>query len=119
MKPCKYFNEGKGECPFAGSCFYKHAYPDGRIAKLETPKSRNRLHASRGPSSTTANYILWSILTSTDDDEWSIDELESLYLDPDYGTEDEDEDDDDDDIGDDNEDDVDVVDVDLAGLQIV
>ncbi|KAM5328569.1 E3 ubiquitin-protein ligase makorin-1-like [Glossophaga mutica] len=29
-KACRYFNEGRGNCPFAGHCFYKHAYPDGR-----------------------------------------------------------------------------------------
>ena len=23
-KPCKYFNEGKGTCPFGESCLYKH-----------------------------------------------------------------------------------------------
>lgn len=81
MKPCKYFNEGKGECPFAGCCFYKHAYPDGRIAKLETPKPRRRVYSARGPTSTVTNYILWNLLTSTDEDDWSNDELESLYLD--------------------------------------
>lgn len=97
-KPCRYFNEGKGECPFAGSCFYKHAYPDGRLAELEPPKPRRRGcpglgggGGSRG-TSTVANYILWNILTSTDDDDWSNDELESLYYDHDYGTEDDDDD---------------------------
>ncbi|XP_036891710.1 E3 ubiquitin-protein ligase makorin-1-like [Sturnira hondurensis] len=29
-KVCRYFNEGRGSCRFARSCFYKHAYPDGR-----------------------------------------------------------------------------------------
>ncbi|XP_028931068.1 E3 ubiquitin-protein ligase makorin-1, partial [Ornithorhynchus anatinus] len=29
-KPCRYFDEGRGSCPFGGNCFYKHAYPDGR-----------------------------------------------------------------------------------------
>lgn len=92
-KPCRYFDEGKGECPFAGSCFYKHAYPDGRLAVLDPPKPRRRLFGSRGQTtSTVANYILWNILASTDDDDWSNDELESLYYDPDYGiTDDEDE----------------------------
>uniref|UniRef100_A0A8C9GDU8 RING-type E3 ubiquitin transferase n=1 Tax=Piliocolobus tephrosceles TaxID=591936 RepID=A0A8C9GDU8_9PRIM len=29
-KACRYFDEGRGSCPFGGNCFYKHAYPDGR-----------------------------------------------------------------------------------------
>ncbi|CAN6253510.1 unnamed protein product [Urochloa humidicola] len=28
---CKHFDFGKGTCPFGGSCFYKHAYSDGRL----------------------------------------------------------------------------------------
>lgn len=78
-KPCRYFNEGKGECPFAGSCFYKHAYPDGRLAIMEAPKPRRRLYGARGPTSSVANLILWNILTSTDEDDLSDDEIQSLY----------------------------------------
>ncbi|XP_060035185.1 E3 ubiquitin-protein ligase makorin-1-like [Erinaceus europaeus] len=33
---CKYFNKGRGKCPYGASCFYKHGYPDGR--RLETQK---------------------------------------------------------------------------------
>lgn len=28
---CRLFNFGEGQCPFAQSCFYKHAYRDGRL----------------------------------------------------------------------------------------
>lgn len=28
---CKHFDFGKGTCPFGSSCFYKHAYHDGRL----------------------------------------------------------------------------------------
>ncbi|KAF8643082.1 hypothetical protein HU200_066954 [Digitaria exilis] len=28
---CKHFDFGKGTCPFGSSCFYKHAYSDGRL----------------------------------------------------------------------------------------
>lgn len=82
-KPCKYFKEGRGECPFAGSCFYKHAYPDGRIAKLDHPKPRRRFHGTR--SSLSTNFILWSLLTSTDDDDDydGIDDDEEVELDDD------------------------------------
>lgn len=34
--------QGRGECPFAGNCFYLHAYPDGRIAELPPPQARRR-----------------------------------------------------------------------------
>ena len=33
-KHCKHFNMGKGTCPFANSCFYKHEYPDGTKAEV-------------------------------------------------------------------------------------
>lgn len=32
-----HFNYGEGQCPFGTSCFYRHAYPDGR---LEEPSLR-------------------------------------------------------------------------------
>ncbi|XP_053575009.1 E3 ubiquitin-protein ligase makorin-1 [Bombina bombina] len=38
-KSCRYFDEGRGSCPFGGNCFYKHAYPDGRI---EEPQPRQK-----------------------------------------------------------------------------
>lgn len=28
---CRFFNFGEGQCPFAQSCFYKHAYRDGTL----------------------------------------------------------------------------------------
>ncbi|XP_031487694.1 E3 ubiquitin-protein ligase makorin isoform X1 [Nymphaea colorata] len=31
---CKYFDFGNGSCPFGTSCFYKHAYRDGRIEEI-------------------------------------------------------------------------------------
>ena len=44
-KPCKYFDEGRGECPFNANCFYKHAYPDGRIASPKPLRRRRRQNA--------------------------------------------------------------------------
>lgn len=46
---------------------------------MGAPKPRRRLYGTRGATSDVANYILWNILTSTDDDDLSNDELESLY----------------------------------------
>lgn len=37
-KPCRYFDEGRGSCPFGGNCFYKHAYPDGRREEPQRQK---------------------------------------------------------------------------------
>lgn len=98
-KPCKYFNEGKGDCPFAGSCFYKHAYPDGRIAELDAPKPRRRIYGARGSaSSIAASYIMWNILTSTsvEDDETYDETYDDLFMEPfhglDYETTDEEDD---------------------------
>lgn len=34
---CMHFNYGEGQCPFGTSCFYRHAFPDGR---LEEPSLR-------------------------------------------------------------------------------
>ncbi|XP_038701160.1 putative RING-type E3 ubiquitin transferase C3H69 isoform X1 [Tripterygium wilfordii] len=31
---CKHFNFGNGNCPFGTSCFYKHAYQDGRMEEV-------------------------------------------------------------------------------------
>ncbi|TXG55790.1 hypothetical protein EZV62_017103 [Acer yangbiense] len=31
---CKHFNFGNGNCPFGTSCFYKHAYRDGRLEEV-------------------------------------------------------------------------------------
>ncbi|KAL5199950.1 hypothetical protein ABZP36_021153 [Zizania latifolia] len=31
---CKYFDFGTGTCPFGTSCFYKHAYRDGRLEEV-------------------------------------------------------------------------------------
>ncbi|XP_056357211.1 E3 ubiquitin-protein ligase makorin-2 [Oenanthe melanoleuca] len=39
-KPCKYFEQGKGTCPFGGKCLYLHAYPDGSRAEPEKPRKQ-------------------------------------------------------------------------------
>ncbi|OXB69348.1 hypothetical protein ASZ78_015748 [Callipepla squamata] len=48
-KPCRYFDEGRGSCPFGGNCFYKHAYPDGRQEEPQRPKvgTASRYRAQR------------------------------------------------------------------------
>ncbi|XP_064276907.1 E3 ubiquitin-protein ligase makorin-1 isoform X3 [Passer domesticus] len=48
-KPCRYFDEGRGSCPFGGNCFYKHEYPDGRQEEPQRPKvgTSSRYRAQR------------------------------------------------------------------------
>eukprot|EP00871_Galdieria_phlegrea_P004524 jgi/Galph1/5072/GphlegSOOS_G3727.1 len=36
--PCKYFNYGKGTCPFSTSCFYSHTFPDGTPVNQGKPR---------------------------------------------------------------------------------
>jgi hypothetical protein len=60
-KPCRYFNEGKGECPFYDKCFYLHAYPDGRIASPRAMRRRRRQDAD-GTVSSVGRVLLWDFL---------------------------------------------------------
>lgn len=39
-KACKYFDQGRGTCPFGGKCLYLHAYPNGTIADPEKPRKQ-------------------------------------------------------------------------------
>ncbi|KAG5275050.1 hypothetical protein AALO_G00143010 [Alosa alosa] len=39
-KPCKYFDQGRGTCPFGGKCLYLHAYPDGTLAEPDKPRKQ-------------------------------------------------------------------------------
>lgn len=66
-KPCKYFNEGKGECPFNNKCFYLHAYPDGRIASPRPWNSRHRQDAN-GAASLIGPVLLWDFLDEFEED---------------------------------------------------
>ncbi|KAG7454448.1 hypothetical protein MATL_G00259890 [Megalops atlanticus] len=57
-KPCRYFDEGRGTCPFGANCFYKHAYPDGR---LEEPQPQRRLTGSAGRHRNSRRTPLWDL----------------------------------------------------------
>ncbi|XP_063072919.1 probable E3 ubiquitin-protein ligase makorin-1 isoform X2 [Engraulis encrasicolus] len=39
-KACRYFDEGRGTCPFGANCFYKHAFPDGRLEEAQPQQRR-------------------------------------------------------------------------------
>jgi len=40
VKQCKYFEQGKGKCPFGNKCFYLHALSDGTKVDLGPPVRR-------------------------------------------------------------------------------
>ncbi|XP_034529283.1 probable E3 ubiquitin-protein ligase makorin-1 [Notolabrus celidotus] len=57
-KPCRYFDEGRGTCPFGSNCFYKHAFPDGR---LEEAQPQRRQTGSNSRSRNSRRTPLWDI----------------------------------------------------------
>ena len=78
-KPCKYFDEGRGDCPFNENCFYRHAYPDGRPASPK-PKGRRKRQNAEGELDFMQQFSLWEYLEERSlqayaiaqyiDDEW-------------------------------------------------
>ncbi|XP_015931138.1 probable E3 ubiquitin-protein ligase makorin-1 [Parasteatoda tepidariorum] len=64
-KPCKYFKQGKGTCPFGGACFYLHAKPDGTKVDLPLPTRRRRQNQD-GELDFMGRIILWDYLEVRD-----------------------------------------------------
>ena len=60
-KPCKHFDQGRGECPFGDSCFYLHAYPDGRKASPRASQRRFR-QSAEGEVSVVRQVRLWDFV---------------------------------------------------------
>ncbi|XP_068598473.1 E3 ubiquitin-protein ligase makorin-2 isoform X2 [Brachionichthys hirsutus] len=84
-KSCKYFDQGRGACPFGGKCLYLHALPDG--TRPEPDRQRKQL-SSEGNIRFMNNVRLWDFieerehqstlpLQSLDDD---ITELRELFM---------------------------------------
>ena len=69
-KPCKYFKQGRGECPFAGACFYLHAYPDGTRATMPPPRARRVRTNADGERETLMDVLLWNYLEQRNDPNW-------------------------------------------------
>lgn len=63
-KPCRHFNQGKGTCPFGSSCFYKHAYPDGRVEEVKL----RYCDTSQGKTKILQTYRLWDFLEALEDE---------------------------------------------------
>ncbi|XP_055927368.1 probable E3 ubiquitin-protein ligase makorin-1 [Argiope bruennichi] len=66
-KPCKYFKQGKGTCPFGGACFYLHAKPDGTKVELPPPVRRRRQNQD-GELDFMGRIFLWDYLELRDND---------------------------------------------------
>ena len=45
-KECKYYNRGKGECPFGNKCFYRHQGEDGKEVDVGPPQKHYRLNSN-------------------------------------------------------------------------
>jgi E3 ubiquitin-protein ligase makorin len=69
-KPCKYFKQGRGECPFAGACFYLHAYPDGTKATMPPPRPRTIRTNADGERESLMDVLLWNYLEQRNDPSW-------------------------------------------------
>ncbi|KAK6176925.1 hypothetical protein SNE40_015129 [Patella caerulea] len=65
-KPCRYFDLGKGECPFNEKCFYLHAYPDGTKAEPRPRPIRRRENAN-GETDIINHSNLWDFLQVRDE----------------------------------------------------
>ncbi|CAN9512232.1 unnamed protein product [Ophioblennius macclurei] len=58
-KACKYFDQGRGSCPFGGNCLYLHAFPDGRRAEPDRPRKQL---SSAGSVRFMNNVRLWDFI---------------------------------------------------------
>ncbi|KOC59312.1 E3 ubiquitin-protein ligase makorin-1 [Habropoda laboriosa] len=96
-KDCKYFNKGRGECPFGNKCFYLHALPDGTKTDVGPPVRQRR--NSDAEVDILRELILWdffeerehrwiydidveeiaSFLSDSEESEWSEAYIDSLY----------------------------------------
>ncbi|KAK7066275.1 E3 ubiquitin-protein ligase makorin-1, partial [Halocaridina rubra] len=61
-KPCKYFKQGEGQCPFGNKCFYLHALPDGTKKDVGPPRRRRRFTADGELQLYLDNMVLWDFI---------------------------------------------------------
>ncbi|XP_076447949.1 putative E3 ubiquitin-protein ligase makorin-1 [Babylonia areolata] len=83
-KPCRHFDQGRGDCPFNDSCFYKHALPDGTIAPPK-PRRQRKVCNDREESVNWVDFTLWDFLEQRDlesslEDDFPIDVMNYLAL---------------------------------------
>lgn len=59
IKDCKYFNKGRGKCPFGNKCFYLHALPDGTKPDVGPPVRQRRTADANTDIDILHQLILW------------------------------------------------------------
>ena len=64
-KECKYYNRGKGECPFGNKCFYRHVADDGTDVDIGPPQKHYRQNVD-GDSETVERILLYDFLEERD-----------------------------------------------------
>ncbi|KAK7898731.1 hypothetical protein WMY93_019584 [Mugilogobius chulae] len=74
-KACRYFDEGRGTCPFGSNCFYKHAFPDGRLEEAQPQRQRPNGGGHRSRAS--RRTPLWDLLDERDSTD-SLDDEDDL-----------------------------------------
>jgi len=87
-KDCKYYNKGRGKCPFGNKCFYRHALPDGTLVDVGFPPRPVRRLNHLGELEELEEILFWdllrvgriripddvvSMLSSSDLDDWLYD----------------------------------------------
>lgn len=77
-KDCKYFNKGRGKCPFGNKCFYLHALPDG-TKKDVGPPVRQRRNTVDTDIDILHQLILWDFFDERDD-RWMYLDLEEPFF---------------------------------------
>jgi E3 ubiquitin-protein ligase makorin len=50
-KHCRYYKNGKGECPFGNKCFYLHALQNGKKIDVGPPRRRRKRENANGEAS--------------------------------------------------------------------
>ncbi|ODM92718.1 putative E3 ubiquitin-protein ligase makorin-1 [Orchesella cincta] len=64
-KPCRYYRNGEGQCPFGNKCFYLHALPNGTVVDVGPPR---RISGAQGRVRTTAQTLsIWEYI-----EEWEM-----------------------------------------------
>ncbi|CAL8336186.1 unnamed protein product [Lota lota] len=88
-KACKYFDQGRGSCPFGGKCLYLHAYQDGTRAEADKPRKQL---GSEGTVRFLNSVRLWDFIeereqrslptlpSHDDDDDDDVTELRELFM---------------------------------------
>ncbi|CAD5124876.1 DgyrCDS13128 [Dimorphilus gyrociliatus] len=72
-KPCRYWNHGKGDCPFNEHCFYKHTDEQGNPMPPK-PKPKRRVRED-GETENEVHFLLWNFLETRNDNSEVLEDL--------------------------------------------